>query len=80
MGRSRIVLPKSAPSELVIAKSLIKPDKLECVQLEETRRRLQEAGLEPFDDTPIPRRPRFFSRDPVGNLIEFTRIEGDNLK
>src|SRR5260370_14066052 len=45
--------------------------------LEETRRRLQEAGLEPFDDTPIPNRPRFFCRDPVGNLIEFTSIEGD---
>ena len=80
MGRSRIVLPKSAPSELVIAMSLIKPDKREAVQLEETRRRLQEAGLEPFDDTPTPQRPRFFCRDPVGNLIEFTRIEGDNLK
>ena len=45
--------------------------------LEDTRRRLEEAGLEPFDDTPIPNRPRFFCRDPVGNLIEFTRIEGD---
>ncbi len=45
--------------------------------LEETRRRLQEAGLEPFDDTPILNRPRFFCRDPVGNLIEFTSIEGD---
>ena len=48
--------------------------------LEETRSRLQEAGLEPFDDTAIPNRPRFFCRDPVGNLVEFTRIEGDYLK
>jgi catechol 2,3-dioxygenase-like lactoylglutathione lyase family enzyme len=47
--------------------------------LEETRRRLEAAGLAPFDDTPIPNRPRFFCRDPVGNLIEFTRIEGDYL-
>jgi catechol 2,3-dioxygenase-like lactoylglutathione lyase family enzyme len=45
--------------------------------LEDTRRRLEAAGLAPFDDTPIPNRPRFFCRDPVGNLIEFTRIEGD---
>jgi catechol 2,3-dioxygenase-like lactoylglutathione lyase family enzyme len=45
--------------------------------LEDTRSRLEAAGLEPFDDTPIPNRPRFFCRDPVGNLIEFTRIEGD---
>ena len=43
-------------------------------------RRHEEAGLEPFDDTPIPRRPRFFSRDPVGNPIEFTRIEGVCLR
>jgi catechol 2,3-dioxygenase-like lactoylglutathione lyase family enzyme len=48
--------------------------------LEETRIQLQEAGLQPFDDTPIPNRPRFFCRDPVGNLVEFTRIEGDYLK
>jgi catechol 2,3-dioxygenase-like lactoylglutathione lyase family enzyme len=53
---------------------------LDIDDLEDTRRRLEEAGLEPFDDTPIPNRPRFFCRDPVGNLIEFTRIEGDYLK
>jgi catechol 2,3-dioxygenase-like lactoylglutathione lyase family enzyme len=45
--------------------------------LEDTRRLLVSAGAEPYDDTPIPTRPRFFCRDPVGNLIEFTRIEGD---
>ena len=48
--------------------------------LEETRQRLAESGATPYDDTPIPNRPRFFCRDPVGNLIEFTRIEGDYLK
>jgi len=53
---------------------------LDIDDLEETRQRLIEAGLEPYDDTPIPNRPRFFCRDPVGNLIEFTRIEGDYLK
>jgi catechol 2,3-dioxygenase-like lactoylglutathione lyase family enzyme len=45
--------------------------------LEETRKRLQDAGLAPSDAAPISNRPRFFCRDPVGNLIEFTRIEGD---
>jgi catechol 2,3-dioxygenase-like lactoylglutathione lyase family enzyme len=50
---------------------------LDIDDLEETRHRLQKAGLEPFDDTPIPNRPRFFCRDPAGNLVEFTRIEGD---
>jgi catechol 2,3-dioxygenase-like lactoylglutathione lyase family enzyme len=53
---------------------------LDIDDLEDTRRRLQEAGQEPFDDTPIPNRPRFFCSDPVGNLIEFTSIEGDYLK
>jgi catechol 2,3-dioxygenase-like lactoylglutathione lyase family enzyme len=53
---------------------------LDIEDLEETRGRLEAAGLEPFDDTPIPNRPRFFCRDPVGNLLEFTRIEGDYRK
>jgi catechol 2,3-dioxygenase-like lactoylglutathione lyase family enzyme len=45
--------------------------------LSEARRRLTEAGFEPYDDTPIPNRPRFFCRDPFDNLIEFTSIQGD---
>jgi hypothetical protein len=49
---------------------------LETDDLDETRRRLHDAGHEPYDDTPIPNRPRFFCRDPFGNLVEFTRIEG----
>jgi catechol 2,3-dioxygenase-like lactoylglutathione lyase family enzyme len=48
--------------------------------LEETRQLLVSAGSDPYDDTPIPARPRFFCRDPVGNLIEFTRIDGDYLQ
>ena len=44
--------------------------------LEETRRCLLDAGYEPYDDTPIPNRPRFFCREPAGNLVEFTSIEG----
>lgn len=49
---------------------------LDVDDLSETRRRLAEAGHEPYDDTPIPNRPRFFCRDPAGNLVEFTHIEG----
>jgi len=49
---------------------------LDVEDLEETRRRLVDAGHEPYDDTPIPNRPRFFCRDPAGNLVEFTSIEG----
>jgi catechol 2,3-dioxygenase-like lactoylglutathione lyase family enzyme len=47
--------------------------------LDETKQRLQKAGHEPYDDTPIPTRPRFFCRDPAGNLVEFTSIEGSYL-
>jgi catechol 2,3-dioxygenase-like lactoylglutathione lyase family enzyme len=49
---------------------------LEVEDLVEMRRRLVDAGHEPSDDTPIPNRPRFFCRDPAGNRVEFTRIEG----
>ena len=49
---------------------------LDIEDLDETRRRLRDAGHEPYDDTPIPNRPRFFCRDPAGNLVEFTSIEG----
>jgi len=49
---------------------------LDVEDLEETRRRLVDAGHEPYDDTPIPNRSRFFCRDPAGNLVEFTSIEG----
>ncbi len=49
---------------------------LDIADLKDMRRRLQDAGHEPYDDTPIPNRPRFFCRDPAGNLVEFTSIEG----
>lgn len=41
------------------------------------RTRLEEAGVTVVGDRPIPGRPRFFIRDPFGNLIEITSIEGD---
>ncbi len=50
---------------------------LDVDDLSTTRRRLTEAGFQPYDDTPIPNRPRFFCRDPFDNLVEFTRIQGD---
>jgi catechol 2,3-dioxygenase-like lactoylglutathione lyase family enzyme len=50
---------------------------LEVDDLESWRRRLEEAEVETSDDTPIPNRPRFFCRDPFGNLIELTTIMGD---
>jgi catechol 2,3-dioxygenase-like lactoylglutathione lyase family enzyme len=50
---------------------------LDVDDLAEARRRLTEAGHQPYDTTPIRNRPRFFCRDPFDNLIEFTTIEGD---
>ncbi len=41
------------------------------------RQRLTEAGVEIIEADPIPYRPRFFCRDPFGNLVELTTIEGD---
>ena len=52
---------------------------LDIEGLEETRQRLYAAGHEPYEDTPIPNRPRFFCRDPAGNLVEFTSVEGSYL-
>jgi len=50
---------------------------LEVGDLDGWRRRLAEAGLTPYDATAIPNRPRFFCRDPFGNLLELTTIVGD---
>jgi catechol 2,3-dioxygenase-like lactoylglutathione lyase family enzyme len=50
---------------------------LDVEDLEEARRRLGEAGYGPYDGEPIPNRPRFFCRDPFGNLVEITSIQGD---
>ena len=52
---------------------------LDAEDLEEARQALRDAGRDPYDSTPIPNRPRFFCRDPFGNLIEFTSIQGDYL-
>ena len=43
---------------------------LEVDDVEGWRRKLEDAGFETSDDTPIPNRPRFFCRDPFGNRIE----------
>jgi len=44
-------------------------------ELGEHRARLEEAGVTTRDATEIIGRPRFFCRDPFGNLVELTRIE-----
>lgn len=48
-------------------------------ELTSARGKLSEAGYAPYDVEPIPGRPRFFCRDPFGNIIEFTTIVGDYL-
>ncbi|MGQ0551018.1 MAG: VOC family protein [Armatimonadota bacterium] len=50
---------------------------LEVPDLDPARRQLEQAGYTPYDTTPIPNRPRFFCRDPFGNLVEFTTLLGD---
>jgi catechol 2,3-dioxygenase-like lactoylglutathione lyase family enzyme len=51
-----------------------------CLQVEDIaalRNRITERGVEfDHDPTPIHNRPRSFVRDPFGNLIEFTQIDG----
>jgi catechol 2,3-dioxygenase-like lactoylglutathione lyase family enzyme len=49
---------------------------LEVTDLEALRRRLEERGYAALAATPIPNRPRFMCRDPFGNLVEFTTING----
>ena len=44
--------------------------------LDELRARLEAAGIETRDATPLHGRPRFFCRDPFGNLVELSRISG----
>ncbi len=45
--------------------------------LEAYRRRLSEANVAITEAETIPYRPRFFCRDPFGNLVELTTIQGD---
>jgi catechol 2,3-dioxygenase-like lactoylglutathione lyase family enzyme len=44
-------------------------------ELEGLRDRIDAAGLETRDATELVGRPRFFCRDPFGNLVELTRID-----
>ena len=52
---------------------------LEVTNVEQWRITIKEAGYEIIEGTPILNRPRFFCRDPFGNRLEFTTIEGDYL-
>lgn len=45
--------------------------------VESIRNKLLANGYEPWNPEEIPGRPRFFCRDPFGNIIEFTSIVGD---
>ncbi len=50
---------------------------LEVDDVDEWRRRLEDAGVATEDTTPIRNRPRFYARDPFGNLVELVTILGD---
>lgn len=45
--------------------------------VEALREQLEAAGVAVVGSTRIPGRPRYFCRDPFGNLIEITTVEGD---
>jgi catechol 2,3-dioxygenase-like lactoylglutathione lyase family enzyme len=45
--------------------------------VEALRERLEAAGVAVVGTTIIPGRPRYFCRDPFGNLVEITTVEGD---
>ena len=50
-----------------------------CVEVDDldaSRSRIEAAGIETFAAAAIPNRPRFFCRDPFGNLVEVVAIEG----
>ena len=49
-------------------------------EVETVRTRLEEAGVAVVGTTPVPGRPRYFCRDPSGNLMEITTIEGNYLE
>ncbi len=51
-----------------------------CLQVDDIdafRRQLAQRGVEIEETTAIHNRPRFFVRDPFGNLVEITQILGD---
>jgi catechol 2,3-dioxygenase-like lactoylglutathione lyase family enzyme len=50
---------------------------LAVADVEVVRQKLIGAGYEPWNPEKIPGRPRFFCRDPFGNIIEFTTIVGN---
>lgn len=45
--------------------------------VEALRERLEAAGVAVVGTTRIPGRPRYFCRDPFGNMVEITTVEGD---
>ena len=65
------------PSAILTAEADPRHFCLVVEDLEAYRKRLTEAGHKIIEDTPIPNRPRFFCRDPLGNRIELTTILGD---
>lgn len=53
---------------------------LEVADVDGLRATLTQAGYAPWNPEIIPGRPRFFCRDPFGNIIEFTTVVGDYLE
>jgi hypothetical protein len=48
--------------------------------VESMRQTLIQSGYQPWSPEEIRGRPRFFCRDPFGNIVEFTQIADDYMK
>jgi catechol 2,3-dioxygenase-like lactoylglutathione lyase family enzyme len=85
LQRDRFVWFDAGPGELEVHVFLVsEPDRpsarahfcLDVGDLAALRSRLEAAGVDLVAARSIPNRPRFFCRDPFGNRIEITSIQG----
>lgn len=84
LAQSKLVWFAAGEGELEIhfiptTERLVENEQHFCLAVDDVdayRERLSAAGVTIIEATPIPARPRFFCRDPFGNLVEFTTLLG----
>jgi catechol 2,3-dioxygenase-like lactoylglutathione lyase family enzyme len=84
LAESRLVWFAAGEGELEIhfiptTEPLVENEQHFCLAVDDVdayRERLSAAGVTIIEATPIPGRPRFFCRDPFGNLVELTTLLG----
>jgi catechol 2,3-dioxygenase-like lactoylglutathione lyase family enzyme len=65
------------PSKVLVAEEDPRHFCLVVEDLDACKKRVSEAGYPIIEDLAIHNRPRFFTRDPLGNRVELTVILGD---